>query len=55
MTTKILAAIVAVVLVLAYLGPMVLKMKDAALSVVVVIGVAVMLVDLWQSLGKPED
>ena len=55
MSTKIVAALVAVALMLTYLGPMVWKMKDVALSSVIVIGVVVMLVDLWHSLRKPED
>jgi len=49
MPVKIFAAIVAVVLVLGYLTPVVLKLKEAALAVVIVIGVAMMLLDLWQS------
>lgn len=49
MPVKIFAAIVAVVLVLGYLTPVVLKLKEVALAVVIVIGVAMMLLDLWQS------
>lgn len=55
MTAKIIAAIVAVTLVLAFLGPMVLKMHDPALTIVILIGVIFMLADLWHSLQKPED
>jgi 4-hydroxybenzoate polyprenyltransferase len=55
MPIKIAAAIVAVALMLAYLGPMVVKMKDVPLASVIVIGIAVMLVDLWESLQTPED
>ena len=55
MLTKILAAIVAVGLILAYLGPIIIKMKDFALGLVIVIGIAFMLIDLWHSLQKPED
>jgi predicted ABC-type exoprotein transport system permease subunit len=55
MSTKIVAALVAVALMLAYLGPMVWKMKEVALSSLIAIGVVVMLVDLWHSLRKPED
>jgi len=31
------------------------KMKDPALAIVIVIGLVIMLVDLWHSLRKPED
>ena len=55
MTTKIIAAIVAVTLVLAFLGPMVLKMHAHALTIVTLIGIIFMLVDLLHSLQKPED
>jgi len=50
MATRIFAALLAVALVLAYVGPMVFKMKDVALAIVILIGCVVMLVDLWQSL-----
>lgn len=52
---KILAAIIAVALLLAYLGPLMVKMRDIPLGIVVVIGIVFMLVDLWHSLRKPED
>ena len=55
MSTKIVAGLVAVALMLAYLSPMIIKMKDAALTSVVVLGIVVMLVDLWQSLRKSRD
>jgi L-asparagine transporter-like permease len=55
MLLKLLAALVAVALMLAYLVPMVVKMKDPALAIVIVIGLVIMLVDLWHSLRKPED
>jgi L-asparagine transporter-like permease len=55
MMTKIFAAFVAVALLLAYLGPMVFKMKDVALTCVVVLGIVVMLVDLWYTFRKAED
>lgn len=49
MPVKIFAAVIAVVLMLGYLTPVVLKLKEVALAVVIVIGIAMMLVDLWQS------
>jgi len=55
MPTKIVAAIVAVALVLAYVGPMVFKMKDVALAGVILIGIVVMLFDLWHTLQDAND
>jgi hypothetical protein len=54
MPIKILSALIAVALMLAYLLPLVFKLKEAALGVVVAIGVAMMLVDLWHSMRSPE-
>jgi hypothetical protein len=55
MPIKIFAAIVTVVLLLGYLSPVVLKLKDAALGAIILIGVTMALIDLWQSLQKEED
>jgi hypothetical protein len=55
MALKIVAGILGVALMLIYLAPVVWKLKDPALSIVVVAGVAMMLVDLWQSLKSKED
>lgn len=55
MAFKIFAAIVAVVLMLAFLAPVVVKLQDVPLGAVVTIGVVLMLVDLWQSLQAKED
>ena len=52
---KILAGIIAVALVLIYLAPVVLKLREPALTVVVLSGVIMMLVDLWQSLRAKDD
>jgi hypothetical protein len=49
MPVKIFAAIVSVVLLVGYLSPVVLKLKETALTVVIAVGIAMMLVDLWQS------
>jgi len=49
---KILCGIVAAALFLLYLAPVVLKLKEVALSAVAVLGVVMMLVDLWQSLRE---
>ena len=55
MPIKIFAAIVAVAMVLCFLVPPVLKLKDVALGAVIVIGIIMMLADLWQSLQKTEE
>lgn len=54
MIFKVLAGVVAMVLVIAYLVPPIYKLKEIELSVVVLIGIAMMLVDLWQSLQKDD-
>ena len=55
MPIKIFAALLAVTLLLAYLSPMVFKLRDAALSGVMLIGIVTMLVDLVQSLRDGQD
>jgi len=55
MPIKFFAAVVAVILVIGFLVPVVLKLKDVALGVVILIGIGMMLVDLWQSLKSKED
>jgi len=55
MAVKLVAAAVAVILALGYLLPPVFKLKDVALGVVICIGVAMMLVDLAQSLKSKDD
>jgi hypothetical protein len=50
MPIKIFSAVVAIVLMLGFLAPVVLKLKDLSLGIVIVIGIAMMLIDLWQSL-----
>jgi len=50
MALKIFAGIVAVVLMVAFLLPLVIKLKEASLFVVIGIALAMMLVDLVQSL-----
>ena len=55
MAFKILAGIVAAALLIVFIGPVVVKLKDAALSIVALIGVTMMLVDLWQSLQSKDD
>ena len=55
MPIKFFAAVVAVILVVGFLVPVVLKLKDVALGAVICIGIALMLVDLAQSLRSKED
>lgn len=55
MVFRILAGVLAAVLVVAYLGPVVVKLRDPALTIVALIGVILMLIDLWQSLRSKND
>jgi len=55
MPIKIVAGIVAVTLMIAFLVPVVFKLKDISLGVVILIGLGLMLVDLWQSLQSKDD
>ena len=55
MALKIFAGVVGVVLLLVYVAPVVLKLKDIPLWCVAVLGIGMMLVDLWQSLQSKED
>lgn len=50
MTAKIFSAVVALILMLAYLLPVAWKLKDPALSLVMLVGFTLMAIDLWQSL-----
>lgn len=55
MVLKILAGILGIGLVLAFLAPPVIKLKDGALAAVCLIGVVMMLVDFWQSLQEKDE
>jgi hypothetical protein len=55
MGVKVVAALVAVLLLGAYLLALVFKMKEIDLSIVVAVGLVLMLVDLWQSLKSKDD
>ncbi len=55
MPYKIVAGILAAALLLTYMAPVVLRLKDTALWIIAGIGVVMMLVDLWQSLQSKED
>ena len=49
------AGIVAMILMLGYLLPPVFKLKEIDLAIAIALGLALMLVDLWQSLKAKED
>jgi len=55
MGVKIAAGVVAMILILGYLLPPVFKLKDVALGIVILVGLAMMAVDLWQSMRSKED
>ena len=55
MPMRILAALIALVLVVGYLLPVVFKLKEIPLGAVVAIGLGMMLVDLVQSLKSKDD
>ena len=55
MAFKVFAGIVAVVLLLVFLLPYVLKMKDIALGVVVLIGFAMMARDFWDTFREKDE
>lgn len=55
MPFKILASIVAAALLIIFIGPVVIKLKDGALIAVAGIGLTMMIVDLWQSLMAKDD
>ena len=52
MVMKIVAGIIAIVLVVAFVLPPALKLKEPALIVVIGLGIVLMLIDLWQSLRE---
>ena len=55
MRFPIIASIVAVALFVAYLAPIMWKLKDGALIAVILIGLALMIRDLWDSLREEDD
>ncbi len=55
MAFKIFASIVAAALLLIFVGPVVVKLKDYALTGVVLIGVTMMVVDIWQALRSNDE
>ena len=55
MAVKIVAGIIGTILLLAYVSPVVLRLKEISLSIVFLLGAGMMLLDLWQSLKSKED
>jgi hypothetical protein len=55
MPLKIVYSILAVALVLLYVSPVVYRLKQIDLLIVVVLGVAMMVVDVWQALKSKEE
>ena len=55
MPFKIIASLVAIASLLIFVGPVVVKLKDVSLTVVVLIGVVMMVTDVWQSLKRKDD
>lgn len=53
MFLKILASLIGAALLVAYIAPVAIKLTDAAFSIVVLIGLAMMITDLWQTLREP--
>src|SRR5690606_37688482 len=55
MPYKIVAGIISAALLIAYIAPVLLRLKrEYALWVVSILGIAMMIVDLWQSLRREE-
>ena len=52
MPYKIFCGVLAVVVMVVYIAAPVIKLKDVALGAVVLIGLGLMLVDLWHSIRK---
>jgi len=55
MPLKIIAGILGAGLLLAYVAPVVLRLKEISLWVVVILSLGMMFLDLWQSLRSKDD
>jgi len=55
MIFKVIGSILAASLLIIFIGPVAIKLKDVAFSVVVLIGLTMMIVDIWQALKSKED
>jgi hypothetical protein len=54
MGLKIFSSVIAAALLIAYVSPVVFKLKDVALSAVVLIGLSMMITDIWHSLRSKD-
>ena len=55
MAVKLVAGIIGTALLLAYVAPVVLRLKEVSLWCVFLLGAGMMVLDLWQSLKSKED
>lgn len=55
MAFKIFTGILAAVLLLLFVSPVVVKLKEISLTAVVLIGVIMMITDIWQALKSKAD
>ena len=55
MIYKVIVGFVAAALLLIYVAPVVIRLNEVALWAISLLGVGMMLVDLWQSLRTKED
>jgi len=55
MKVKILAGLLGAALLITFISPVVIKLKDVALSVVVLIGLTMMIVDIWHDMRSKDD
>lgn len=54
MTVKLISGIIAAILLAAFLGSVVFKLKELALGAVALIGLAMMLYELWETLREKD-
>lgn len=52
MLARAVFGLIGIVLMLLFLGSIIIKLREVALGVVMLIGVAMMIYDAWQSLGE---
>ena len=50
MRSNVLASIAAMALFIGYYGPIVVKLRDTPLTIVVIGGIALVAIDIWESL-----
>jgi hypothetical protein len=55
MIFKVIVGIFAAALLLTYVAPVVLRLKEMPLWIICLLGVGMMLLDLWQSLRAKDD